>query len=107
MKKDVHPKTRLVVFQDSQTNKQFLIESTILTKDKVVYKEDGKEYPLVRIEVSSDSHPFYTGQQTFIQAEGRVDRFNKRYSRGQYSVEESAKDSHKEETKAKNTEQEE
>ena len=42
MKKDVHPKTRLVVFQDSQTNKQFLIESTILTKDKVVYKEDGK-----------------------------------------------------------------
>ena len=86
MKKDVHPKTRLVVFQDSQTNKQFLIESTILTKDKVVYKEDGKEYPLVRIEVSSDSHPFYTGQQTFIQAEGRVDRFNKRYSRGQYSV---------------------
>ena len=72
MKKDVHPKTRLVVFQDSQTNKQFLIESTILTKDKVVYKEDGKEYPLVRIEVSSDSHPFYTGQQTFIQAEDGI-----------------------------------
>ena len=64
--KDVHPKTRR--FSRFSTNKQFLIESTILTKDKAVYKEDGKEYPLVRIEVSSDSHPFYTGQQTFIQA---------------------------------------
>ena len=87
MRKDVQPKTRLVVFQDSQTNKQYLIESTISTKDTVVYEGDGKEYPVIKVEVSSDTHPFYTGQQTFIQAAGRVDRFNKRYQRGQHSVE--------------------
>ena len=81
MKKDVHPKTRLVVFQDSQTNKQFLIESTILTKDKVVYKEDGKEYPLVRIEVSSDSHPFYTGKTKLVDTAGRIDKFKNRYNK--------------------------
>lgn len=87
MRKDVQPKTRLVVFQDSQTDKQFLIESTISTKDTVVYQGDGKEYPVVKVEVSSDTHPFYTGQQTFIQAAGRVDRFNKRYQRGHHAVE--------------------
>jgi large subunit ribosomal protein L31 len=87
MRKDVQPKTRLVVFQDSQTNRQYLIESTISTKDTVVYEGDGKEYPVIKVEVSSDTHPFYTGQQTFIQAAGRVDRFNKRYQRGQHSVE--------------------
>lgn len=80
MKKDLHPKTRLVIFQDTQTNRQYLIESTISTKDTVVYEADGKEYPVVKVEVSSDTHPFYTGQQTFVQAAGRVERFNKRYA---------------------------
>ena len=65
MRKDVQPKTRLVVFQDSQTNRQYLIESTISTKDTVVYEGDGKEYPVIKVEVSSDTHPFYTGQQKF------------------------------------------
>ena len=87
MRKDVQPKTRLVVFQDSQTSRQYLIESTISTKDTVVYEGDGKEYPVIKVEVSSDTHPFYTGQQTFIQAAGRVDRFNKRYQRERHAVE--------------------
>jgi large subunit ribosomal protein L31 len=106
MRKDVQPKTRLVVFQDSQTDKQFLIESTISTKDTVVYQGDGKEYPVVKVEVSSDTHPFYTGQQTFIQAAGRVDRFNKRYQRGQHAVEKPAVEEVKEEAPAESETQE-
>jgi large subunit ribosomal protein L31 len=78
MKQGIHPKTRLVIFEDAQTKKQFLIESTINAKEKGIYEKDGKEYPLVRLEVTSDTHPFYTGEQTFVASAGQVDKFNKR-----------------------------
>lgn len=79
MKEKIHPKTRLVIFEDAQTGAQFLIESTLNTKSSGIYKEDGKEYPLIKLEVTSETHPFYTGTQGFTVAAGRVDKFNKRY----------------------------
>lgn len=79
MKDGIHPKTKLVIFEDAQTGAQFLIESTINTKATATYQQDGKEYPVVKLEVTSETHPFYTGQQGFNIAAGRVDKFNKRY----------------------------
>jgi large subunit ribosomal protein L31 len=77
MKADIHPKNyRTVVFQDSGSGAQFLIGSTVETKDTV--KVDGKEYPLYKVEISSSSHPFYTGKSTTIDRAGRVDRYKKR-----------------------------
>ena len=78
MKKDIHPDYRAVVFQDVQSNFKFLTRSTIKTEETVKW-EDGKEYPLVKVEVSSASHPFYTGKKIFVDTAGRVDKFNKRY----------------------------
>jgi len=78
MKPDIHPKTRLVLFEDVQTNAQFLIESAVNAKDEGVYEKDGKTYPLVRLEVTSDTHPFYTGAQTYVAQAGQVDKFKKR-----------------------------
>ncbi len=80
MKKGIHPKTKLVIFEDAQTKKQFLIESSINTKETAVYEADGKTYPVVRLEVTSDTHPFYTGAQTYVASAGQVDKFNKRYN---------------------------
>ncbi len=77
MKSDIHPKNyRPVVFQDASSGAQFIIGSTVETKDTV--KVDGKEYPLYIVEISSASHPFYTGKQTTLDRAGRVDRFKKR-----------------------------
>jgi large subunit ribosomal protein L31 len=77
MKADIHPSNfRNVVFQDAGSGAQFIIGSTVAT-DQVV-TVDGKEYPLYIVEISSDSHPFYTGKQTTLDRAGRVDRFNKR-----------------------------
>jgi len=77
MKSDIHPKNyRTVVFQDTGSGLQFLIGSTVET-DKTT-KVDGKEYPLYAIEISSASHPFYTGKSSTIDRAGRVDRFKKR-----------------------------
>lgn len=77
MKKDIHPNIHPVVFMDSSTGKKFMADSTVTTEETVEF--EGAEYPLVRVEISSDSHPFYTGKQKFTQADGRVDRFNKKY----------------------------
>ena len=77
MKTDIHPEYREVVFMDSSTGYQFLSGSTLNSKETVEF--EGKEYPLIRVEISSDSHPFYTGRQKFTQVDGRVDRFNKKY----------------------------
>ncbi|HEX8340286.1 MAG TPA: type B 50S ribosomal protein L31 [Tepidisphaeraceae bacterium] len=89
MKKGVHPRYRAVVFQDMQAQYSFLTRSTIETKDKVTW-EDGKEYPLVKVDISSASHPFFTGKQTFIDAAGRLDRFAKKFG-GSYSFQKSGK----------------
>jgi len=81
MKKDIHPTMRAVVFRDNGSNAMFRMLSTIETDKRITYT-DGVEYPLVDIEVSSATHPFYTGTQQLIDTAGRIERFNKRYNVG-------------------------
>ncbi len=77
MKKDIHPTNyRPVVFQDLNNNQTFLTKSTVATEDTI--KLDGVEYPLVKVHISSASHPFFTGQEKMIDIEGRVDKFKAR-----------------------------
>lgn len=77
MKKDLHPSTyRPVVFQDLNNGTTFLTRSTVATEETI--KLDGKEYPLVKVHISSASHPFFTGQEKMIDIEGRVDKFKAR-----------------------------
>lgn len=77
MKKDLHPKNyRPVVFQDLNDNTMFLTKSTVATKETT--KLDGTEYPLIKVHISSSSHPFYTGQEKLLDIEGRVDKFEAR-----------------------------
>lgn len=77
MKKDIHPQNyRPVVFQDLNNNQTFLTKSTVATDDTITL--DGTEYPLVKVHISSASHPFYTGQEKLVDIEGRVDKFKAR-----------------------------
>lgn len=79
MKKNTHPKNyRPVLFKDVSCDAEFLIWSTIESKETAVYSVDGKEYPLVKIEISSESHPFYTGNEKIIDTAGRIDKFKNR-----------------------------
>jgi large subunit ribosomal protein L31 len=78
MKKGIHPVYRPVVFQDVQANKSFISRSTVKSKETVAW-EDGKTYPLVKLDISAFSHPFYTGQQRLVDTAGRIDRFKKRF----------------------------
>ncbi|MEC7832830.1 MAG: type B 50S ribosomal protein L31, partial [Pseudomonadota bacterium] len=78
MKKDIHPKYQPIIFHDVSCNKSFLISSTLNPKEKMMY-EDGKEYPVFKIETSSESHPFYTGKGRMETKEGRIAQFRKRY----------------------------
>ena len=80
MKAGIHPDYREVVFQDLSSDFAFLTRSTIATEDTIKW-EDGNEYPLVKVEVSSASHPFYTGKHKVLDSGGRVDRFKKRYGK--------------------------
>jgi large subunit ribosomal protein L31 len=80
MKAGIHPDYREVVFQDMSSDFAFLTRSTIESKETIKW-EDGKEYPLVKVEVSSASHPFYTGKHKVLDSGGRVDRFKKRYAK--------------------------
>jgi len=80
MKADIHPEYREVVFQDVSSDFSFLTRSTVETEDTIKW-EDGNEYPLVKVEVSSASHPFYTGKHKVLDSGGRVDRFKKRYGK--------------------------
>ena len=80
MKADIHPNYRPVVFQDVTSDFSFLTRSTLSSKETVKW-EDGQEYPLIMVEVSSHSHPFYTGKQKMMDTSGRVDRFRKRYQK--------------------------
>jgi large subunit ribosomal protein L31 len=79
MKKDIHPNVRPVVFKDISSDFTILNLSAVETNDTITW-EDGNEYPLVKVEISSASHPFFTGTQKMMDTEGRVDRFNKRYA---------------------------
>jgi large subunit ribosomal protein L31 len=78
MKKDIHPSTyRPVVFEDLNNGFKFLTRSTVATEDKVKW-EDGNEYPLVKVHITSASHPFFTGEERIVDIEGRVDKFKAR-----------------------------
>ena len=80
MKKDIHPKNyRDVVFKDMSNDQVTITKSSVNTKDTIDI--DGVEYPLVKIEISNSSHPFYTGQMKFVDSAGRVDKFNQRYKK--------------------------
>ncbi len=78
VKKGIHPEYRPVVFQDVSTGYTFMTRSTIESKRTIEW-EDGKEYPLITLEISSSSHPFYTGTQRLLDTAGRVERFQRRY----------------------------
>jgi len=78
VKSDIHPKYRPVVFQDTSSDFAFVTNSTINTSETIEW-EDGKTYPLAKVEISSESHPFYTGKQILVDTTGRVERFRKRY----------------------------
>ncbi len=80
MKAGIHPEYRDVVFQDVTSDFKILTRSTLGSKETVKW-EDGNEYPLIKVDVSSSSHPFYTGQNKLIDTSGRVDRFRKRYQK--------------------------
>lgn len=79
MKEKIHPKVQDVVFKDVSCDFAFLSQSTLTSKEMIKW-EDGKEYPLIKVEISSSSHPFYTGKQRIIDSEGRLDRFKKKYA---------------------------
>ena len=79
MKQGIHPKNyRKVVFQDISCDLIFLTRSTLASKETVKWK-DGQEYPLIKVDISSSSHPFFTGKTRMLDTEGRVDKFNKKY----------------------------
>jgi large subunit ribosomal protein L31 len=81
MKKDIHPENyRMVIFHDNSSNERMLIGSTVETKETDTWT-DGKEYPVKKVDVSSASHPFYTGQEKVMDTAGRVDRFKQRMSK--------------------------
>jgi large subunit ribosomal protein L31 len=79
MKKDLHPENyRLVVFKDMSNGYTFTTKSTASTRE-TIKMEDGKDYPLIKLEISNTSHPFYTGKMKLVDTAGRVDKFNTRY----------------------------
>jgi large subunit ribosomal protein L31 len=80
MKKDIHPDYREVVFHDTSSDYKFITRSTLKTKETIKW-EDGKEYPLVKVEVSSASHPFFTGKKMFVDTAGRVEKFKNKYQK--------------------------
>ena len=81
MKKGIHPENyRTVVFKDMSNDYMFLSKSTTDTKETIKYT-DGNEYPLVKLEISHTSHPFYTGKMKLVDTAGRVDKFRKRYAK--------------------------
>jgi large subunit ribosomal protein L31 len=81
MKQGIHPKNyRVVVFKDMSNGETFKSRSTVDTKDTITM-DDGKEYPLVKLEISHTSHPFYTGKRKLVDSAGRVDKFMNKYKK--------------------------
>ena len=81
MKRNIHPEYRPVVFRDRTADFAFLTRST-QTSDKTIDWEDGNTYPVIDVDISSASHPFYTGKQVIVDTAGRVERFQRRHNRG-------------------------
>ena len=85
MKTDTHPDNyRLVVFKDFSCGEAFLTRPCAPTDDKIKW-EDGNEYPLVKLEISNKSHPFFTGKMKFVDTAGRIDKFNKKFAKTRYA----------------------
>lgn len=81
MKKGIHPENyRMVIFKDMSNETAFLSRSTAKSNDTMKW-EDGNEYPVIKLEVSNTSHPFYTGKNVLLDTAGRIDKFNKRYAK--------------------------
>ena len=80
MKKGIHPEYRDVIFWDTTGDFKFISRSTLNTKEMMKW-EDGKEYPVIKVEVSSASHPFFTGKKMFLDTAGRVEKFQKKYGK--------------------------
>ena len=80
MKKDIHPAARMVLFEDTVTGARFKMLSAVKTDQSV--NIDGEELPLLRVDVTSSSHPFYTGQQRILDTAGRVEKFGKKFGKG-------------------------
>ena len=81
MKKGIHPdQYRLVVFKDMSNGHTFVTRSAAQTKESIVW-EDGNEYPLLKLEISNTSHPFFTGQKMLVDTAGRIDKFKKKYAK--------------------------
>lgn len=80
MKKDIHPsESRIVCFKDISTDETFLVKSAAPSKETIDI--DGTEYPLVKVEISSSSHPFFTGKMQFVDTAGRIDKFKKKFGK--------------------------
>jgi large subunit ribosomal protein L31 len=80
MKAGIHPDYRDVVFQDVTSEFKILTRSTLSSKETVKW-EDGNEYPLIKVDISSATHPFYTGQNKVMDTSGRIDKFKRRYAK--------------------------
>jgi len=82
MKEGIHPKNyRTVVFKDMSNGTTFLSRSTANSSETIVWEGDGQEYPVIKLEISNTSHPFYTGKNMLVDTAGRIDKFNKRYAK--------------------------
>lgn len=80
MKKDIHPQYNEVIFWDTTSDFKFLTKSTLSSKETSKWT-DGKEYPVIKVEVSSASHPFFTGKKMFVDSAGRLEKFKKKYEK--------------------------
>ena len=80
MKEGIHPDYNFVVFKDASSDYQFLTRSSVKTKETITW-EDGKEYPCVTVEISSASHPFFTGKQKLVDTAGRIEKFRRKYQK--------------------------
>lgn len=81
MKNGIHPEYNFVIFRDMSADWSMLTRSTVKSDKKATW-EDGKEYPLIEVEISSASHPFYTGKQKLVDTAGRIEKFKRKYSKG-------------------------
>jgi len=85
MKKDIHPtEYRTVIFKDVSNEETFMTKSCAPTKETITW-EDGKEYPLLKVEISNTSHPFFTGKMKYVDTAGRIDKFKKRFANSRFS----------------------
>lgn len=98
MKKDIHPDNyRMVVFKDFSCDEAFITKSCAPSKETITW-EDGKEYPLLKLEISNKSHPFFTGKMKFVDTAGRIDKFNKKFGKFNDTLSASIKPAEEEET---------